>query len=343
VCGLSEAVDGGVFLQELESRRLNVQMLRRRGSFDLSRLAGLVEVTRRSKATVLHAMLEGGLRYGPLAGRLAGVEVVVLGQRGFGVDRDAVSRSAERVSTRLADVVLSNSHVNALRLTMSGLTSPSRNVVIPNGLDLTELDNQAKARFSRDSLRLPESAVVVAMVAGLNQYKNQPMLFRAAKRASAYLRSPLHILVVGDGPRAAELKAVARETGMADCIHFLGHRTDVPAILGLCDIAVLASHTEGTPNAVMEAMGCRIPVVATDVGGVSEVVEDGSTGWLVPPDDDEAMAARIVGLAQSTEQCRRMGEAGRERIRQKFSMEAMVSSTVAVYESMIDRKSSWIG
>jgi glycosyltransferase involved in cell wall biosynthesis len=119
---------------------------------------------------------------------------------------------------------------------------------------------------------------------------------------------------------------------------FAGHRTDVPEILQALDIFVLPSNWEGLPNAVLEAMAAGLPVVATRVGGVPEVVVEGQTGILVPPRDPNALADALLTLLRDPNLRRRMGQAGRQRVQEYFSVDQMVSKTETLYEQLLSEK-----
>jgi glycosyltransferase involved in cell wall biosynthesis len=143
------------------------------------------------------------------------------------------------------------------------------------------------------------------------------------------------VAIVGDGPSLAGLKAKTAAAGVADRILFTGERHDVAPLLGAMDIFALTSKTEGLPNAVMEAMASRLPVVATDVGGTGEVVEDGVSGFLIAPGDVRKMTERIAELARGADRRQAIGEAARARIAAAFTVESMVTGTTAIYEKAL--------
>jgi glycosyltransferase involved in cell wall biosynthesis len=134
------------------------------------------------------------------------------------------------------------------------------------------------------------------------------------------------------------MEAKAKAMQLSEDVIFTGIRQDVPNILGLLDVFVLPSLWEGLPIALLEAMAAGLPVVATAVGGTPEVVVEGETGFLVPPRDPEALAEAILRLLREPDLRRRMGEAGRKRVAEHFSVEQMVQKTEALYEHLLAEK-----
>jgi glycosyltransferase involved in cell wall biosynthesis len=140
------------------------------------------------------------------------------------------------------------------------------------------------------------------------------------------------LLIAGDGAKRPEYEALTRELGLTDeWVRFLGFRSDAPDLLGAADLFLLPSLTEGLPLSVLEAMTHGLPVIATPVGGVPEVVLPGRTGVLVPVEDVEALAGAIATMIQDRATRARLGEAGRERARGEFSFSRMVARYDALY------------
>lgn len=146
--------------------------------------------------------------------------------------------------------------------------------------------------------------------------------------------------LIGDGPRRADIVALATALGVADRVHFLGARNDVTAILGRADIYALVSHWEGFPRSILEAMRAGLPVVASDVGGVAEAVQPGKTGFLVPADDGQVLAARLELLIKDRQLRQALGSAGRRSYDENFHFELMFDHTMDVYKSIIDKMNS---
>lgn len=170
--------------------------------------------------------------------------------------------------------------------------------VIPPAVDLSRI--AARVAAAPDHRWLRDGTPVLIQVGALAPAKNHELTLRALRRNDARL------LIVGDGPRRAELEAVAKREGVADRVDFLGHVAEPLSWLARADVFVQSSHFEGTPTAVLEAMACGVPVVATAVGGTPEVVEDGRTGLLAAPEEGAMAAAigRMIADRDLRERCR---------------------------------------
>ena len=152
------------------------------------------------------------------------------------------------------------------------------------------------------------------------------------------------MLLVGDGPLRPELEAQAAALGIADGVKFLGWRQDLPAVYKMLDLLLLSSINEGTPVSVIEAMAAGTAVVATDVGGVGDVVEHGRTGMLVPPRDPKALAAAVGSLASDADTRSRMGRAGRQAVKTRFSAARLVDDVDRVYrDGLAAKRRTWPG
>jgi glycosyltransferase involved in cell wall biosynthesis len=147
----------------------------------------------------------------------------------------------------------------------------------------------------------------------------------------------LRLRVAGDGPRAQELRALAASLGVADRVALLGHREDVAMLLEEADLFVLPSRSEAFPNSVVEAMAAGLPVIASAVGGLPELVDSGRTGLLVPPDDPVALASALEALVSVPERARAMGDAARTEIARRYSFDRMVRSFEDLYLQQLHR------
>jgi glycosyltransferase involved in cell wall biosynthesis len=146
------------------------------------------------------------------------------------------------------------------------------------------------------------------------------------------------VRIAGDGPLRGSLQQRAEALGLANRIEFIGYTDDIPSLLSNATFLVLTSDNEGCPNVVIEAMACGRAVVATDVGDVPYLVEDGKTGFVVPRGDDTALVARMATLITQSDLCRRMGEAGRVKAEREFGLDRLVAETLAAY-----RAAGWKG
>ncbi len=186
----------------------------------------------------------------------------------------------------------------------------------------------------------PRKHWLVGTVGRMQVVKDQVMLANAfvqALRIAPQLAPRLRLVMIGDGPLRAEAMKVLNAAGLADSAWLPGERRDVPQIMHGLNAFALPSLAEGISNTVLEAMASGLPVIATAVGGNADLVQHGHTGYIVPPAYPAAMAQRLVELASDTQQSRAMGQAGRQRVLDCFSMQAMVTTYQAVYDDQLGR------
>jgi len=210
-------------------------------------------------------------------------------------------------------------------------------VLIPNGIDVSRYSRPEARQAWRAAHGFRAGDVLIASVARLEPQKNPLGLIEAFARAFA-ARSDVHLLLAGDGSLAAQSRSLAERLGAARTVHFLGARSDVPELLSASDLFVLASLWEGSPLAVMEAMAAGLPVAATAVGGVPELVADRQTGRLVPPGDVTALSHSLADLAVDPVARRQLGEAAAEHA-MRFDARFMVASYAALFEKLVGERS----
>jgi L-malate glycosyltransferase len=260
------------------------------------------------------------------AAALARVAVRIGSRRGLNTDRSRAQVALQRIAYRSATTVIANSRAAADQLRVDGL--PARKIsIVPNGVEF----GRYGPRPRRHTLRK------IAVVANLRWLKGQDVLVDAA--VEILRRVPdARFELIGDGPERAALIARAAARGVGPAFTFAGHCPDVPARLAEADIFVLPSRTESFPNAILEAMAAGLPVVASGVGGILELVEEGRTGWLVPPDNPEALAARLIRVMADPGQADRIGEAARADAVARFSFDRMVAAFDDIYLTELARR-----
>jgi glycosyltransferase involved in cell wall biosynthesis len=236
--------------------------------------------------------------------------------------------------TRL--VAVSRTHARYLR-TVTGVDE-DRVAVIENGIDLAEwpMVTPERRRDAREALGLDPAEPVVAMIAAMRPEKAHEVLLDAA---AALLEEgiPVRVLLAGDGPRRGLLEERARQRGIEGRVHFLGIRRDVARLLHASDVVVLPSRAvvETLPLSLLEAMACGAPVVATRVGSVPEVVQDGRTGRLVEAGDAGALARALARTLHGGADTRRMVEEGRRRVETRFSIEETTEGYRRLFEEVM--------
>jgi glycosyltransferase involved in cell wall biosynthesis len=205
---------------------------------------------------------------------------------------------------------------------------PDRLIVIPNGIDTNRF--ASVAGLSRAEIKVPETAHLALFVGRLDIQKGLPSLLDAAQKLVDE-RPTWQLALAGDGPRRTWLVGqINSQRGFQGRVRWLGSRDDIPALLKAADVLVLPSLWEGMPNVVLEAMAAARPVIGTAVEGIEDLVVPGQTGWLVPPGDVASLAQALLEAVDSPQRCRELGENGRHRVEQEFSLPRMV----AAYESV---------
>jgi glycosyltransferase involved in cell wall biosynthesis len=211
--------------------------------------------------------------------------------------------------------------------------NPTKVEVIYNAVDWAQLQTTTGRHEMRASLGLPSEAPVAGVIARLTEQKGHRYLFEALAHSPEL--GGMHLVVVGDGELREDLRQRAQALGVASRVHFVGVRRDLGDLLHAMDVFVLPSLWEGLPLSLVLAMGAGVPVVATNVAGVPEVVEDGRTGLLVPPADAPALGRALARLVTDPALGQRLGPAARAAVRTRFGMDGYVASVAALYDRLL--------
>jgi glycosyltransferase involved in cell wall biosynthesis len=312
---------------------------------DVQAFAELVGVLRRLRPTILHTHNPKPGLYGRVAGRLTGVPVIVNTVHGlYALPEDRLAKRAvvyglERAASTCSRAELVQNPEDLETLARIGVPR-SKLVLLGNGIDLARFDPSrlaadARAR-ARAAMGVTDDDVVVGLVGRLVAEKGYREVFAAARLLRS--RCPnVRVVVIGpddpdkaDGIGAEELAAATRDGG----VRFLGRRDDVDLLYAGMDLYVLASYREGFPRSAMEAAAMGLPIVATDIRGCRQVVEDGRTGVLVPVGDVVALTEAIGWLAGAGDVRATMGEAARQWARAQFDQQDQIDTTLATYERL---------
>ncbi|MBF8289560.1 MAG: hypothetical protein HW391_528 [Chloroflexi bacterium] len=206
--------------------------------------------------------------------------------------------------------------------------------LIYNGVDLERYDHEAPCCTLREEYGLPAEGPIVGVVARLEAEKGHPTLIDAWVRVRADVPDAT-LLVIGEGSRREALELQVRDLGMERSIVFTGRRDDVPAVTAALDVAVLPSYREAQGLTILEAMALSRPVVASNVGGIPEMIQDGVTGLLVPPHDPIALAAAILRLLDDHPLADTLGRAGHDLVHERFCVELMARGVETIYDESL--------
>ncbi len=207
-----------------------------------------------------------------------------------------------------------------------------RMITIYNGIELEKFAVSQDRETIRHQLGWPLQDAIVVIVAVIREDKGHDLLFKAAQRILDLVPN-LHIKVVGDGPFSGVRQQQAAALG--DRVEFMGQRSDVPLLLSAADLLVMPSRNEGLPTVLIEAGAAGLPVVATDVGGTREIVEDEVTGFVVPPEAVTALSERMAETLLNPDLARRLGEKARDHISRVFTLTNQARQTAAVYRGLV--------
>lgn len=213
----------------------------------------------------------------------------------------------------------------------------ARVVCIPTGVDMQRFDPDAVHGSFRAELGVDADAPVVGVVAILRRKKGHHVLLEAIPRILAAVPGTVFVFA-GDGPQKENIETRIRELGINQSVRLLGLRADVPVVLKGLDLFVLPTLQEALGTSILEASAMRKAVVASAVGGVPEVVREGVTGALVPPEDPDALAAAIIKLLSDRDRLHNMGAAGRAMVEAEYSTEKMTERMFALYNELSARR-----
>lgn len=214
---------------------------------------------------------------------------------------------------------------------------PGKVRVIPNGVDVQRFHPRVDGSLIRAELGFTAKTPVAGIVAALRPEKNHALLIEAMAIVRRTVENA-QLLIVGDGPERDKLVQLAHQRGIAEAIHFLGTRTDIPELLSAMDVFVLTSQMEANPVSILEAMAAGKPVVAPRVGSIPESVLDGETGYLTEPGNADQVADRLTQLFQHGDRALSMGQRGRKMVEERWSLDVMVDGYQDLIEEIHGRK-----
>lgn len=320
----------GTIGERLEQSGLPVYHSFFRNRSDPRGVRRLIELCRRERFDLLHVNEQPlAMFWGAIAARLSGIRATVM----------AVHTTGERGRRQRCwlnhllpfDAVVALTEGHKRELCAAEHLPAERVHVIHNGIDPSPYLRASRA--SCPLAGIPRGVPLVGIVAMLRPEKAHDVFLCAASAVSS--SSPAHFLIVGDGPERARLEQMALACGLGPRLHFLGRRDDIPQVMAALDVVVLSSLTEALPIAILEAMASGKPVVCSKVGLIPEVVADLETGILVPPADAAQLANGILLLLGNPDLARSMGQMGRKRLLQSFTLKHMVRRMEDLFRQLL--------
>lgn len=307
------------------------------GLGDVGVLGNLLEAVAAHEIAVIHAHEFYMGLVGAVVSLATGVPLVVtVHGKQYYPDKRRRRAACRMVATQAAALVTVSQDLRRFFCRTTG-TPLERVRVIYNGIDLRHRGEPGRNLGLLDSVRIPRSAQIVGTVGNLYPVKGHLDLIRAA-RTILERRPATHLVILGRGALHDTLVAEAEALGLRDRVHLLGYREDVNEWLATMDVFAMPSLSEGLPLSLLEAMSSGVPVVVTDVGGMPEVVQDGETGFVVPPGNVGALADRISFLLGDPARAARMGVAARELVADRFQLDRMVAQYRDLYSRAARRE-----
>jgi len=327
--------DVGALKAEYQRLGIPLYIIQRRHRFDPAVFIKLYRLIRKEKFSIIQTVLFYPDVVGVLTGLAVGVGTRISVETASHyneffspVYRRLMYRTAMKHVTKIIAVSdeVKKSIVQRERIQSSRIT------VIPNAVDLKLFDAVTLgAEKKKKELGIVNSYPVLGVVARLTPVKGHSVLIRGvSKLVKKYPK--IHCLFIGDGELEPDLKKQINDAGLKRNFSFLGFRQDVSTLLSTLDIFVLPSLTEGMPNVILEAMACSVPIIATHVGGIPEVVKDGWNGLLIPPEDPENLALSILRLFKDRTLRIQMGRNGRKHVQEKYSLDIQIQRFIQIYE-----------
>ena len=324
----------GVLARDLADKGIEVVAFHRRSGFRPSLGYRIAKVAERVGADIIHCHQYSPFVYGSIAALLRPQLKLVFTEHG------RLSDGPPSLKRRFVNPLLGrlpgslHSVSRALRESMVAEGFPRQRIaIIHNGVEPGPLPTPADRRSARRKLWIPEDAFVIGTIARLDPVKNLTSLIEAF--ATVRAQSPRSMLVVvGDGGEREMLESFAHDVGVDSAVRFLGARADARRILPAFDVYANSSVSEGVSLTILEAMAAGLPVVATRVGGTSEVIENGATGVLVPARYPARLADALLALSWSGEYRRGLGSAARRSVEVRFALDNMVERYAVVYDRL---------
>jgi glycosyltransferase involved in cell wall biosynthesis len=294
----------------------------------LRALPAALRVLRRTQPDIVHVNDGPSCLVWGAAARLAGVPLV------WHVRLDMPGNFADRVRLRLADRLVFVADTIRKRCRTAHSTA---SVTVVNGVDTSSHTPFVDRSVIRAELGLRADACVLGFVGTFNATKQPAWAIEALVQARATNPAVCLVLVGADedgAATAARLRAQAEQAGVAEAVHLVGYRSDVPRVLPAFDLLLLPSRSEAMPRVVLEAMACAVPAVATRVGGTPEIITHGTNGWLVDAQDRSGFAKTVAWLARDSETLSRAGQAARATVVRRFNHTQTVTQIEAVYDAL---------
>jgi len=295
----------------------------------------LRDALQRIAPTIVHTFLLTGSLYGRFAAMMSGVPIVIGTEVNIYENKRPLHARMERWLMRGTDAVVASAASVKDYYVSQVAADPAKVDVIYNAVDWAQLQTTMSRDEFRASIGVPLDAPVAGIIARLTEQKAHRVLFEAMAQPEL---SALHLIVVGDGELRDDLRSRVQSLGIAGRVHFLGARRDLGNIFGAIDIFAMPSYWEGLPLSMVLAMGAGLPVVASRVAGIPEVVNDRVSGLLVDPGNSDQLARALAALVADRDMRTRLGDQARRFVIPRFGVDGYVNAIVSLYDRLLAAK-----
>lgn len=327
---------GGEIADELKNKGIPVGILRISNYHNPLTILGLSHLLRKEKPDIVHTHLYFASVIGRLAARRAAIPILLSHVHSTYWEYKKRHIWMERFLSRITKKIICCSKAVEHFVTHQERIRSSKTIVIYNGVDEERFSSTKEPSLIKTQLGIDSESPVVGSVSSLKALKGHTYLLRAVPLITDIFPKT-KFLIVGDGPLRPLLEAQVKEENISSSVIFTGTRQDIPDLLSAMDVFILPSCLrEGLGIAIIEAMAAAKPVVATDIGGIPEVVRSGATGLLVPPRDEIALGEAIIQLLKNPEMSKHLGKQGKLRFKKRFTKKKMISEIENLYKALYD-------
>jgi glycosyltransferase involved in cell wall biosynthesis len=323
---VATVVRGGILVKNFEEAGIPVQIFKKKTKLGLGVLWKIYRYLRKENPQIVHTHLFGGDTWGRIAAILARTPIIVSTEHNTNFDEKFIKRIVKKFLSYFTDKIIAVSEAVRKYSISKDYISEKKIEVIFNGINLEKFLSISQKEFGEPP--------IIGIVGRLAEQKGHKYLFESLNLLKTI---PWTLWVVGDGPKKAELERLSKDLDLRERILFLGAQENIPDILDKIDIFVLPSLWEGLGLAVIEAAAAAKPIVATNVGGIPEIIEDEKTGLLVEPGNVKSLADGLERVILGEGEALVMGRAARECVREKFGAERMVKKYEELYEKLMDK------
>ena len=324
----------GVWAEELETRGINVISMDKRVGIDIGVLFRLVYYLKKEKPDIVNTSIWTADLWGRMAAILAGVRHIIVTEQNVDIWKRWYHKIIDQILFKWTDYVLCVSDDVATFYHDNFGIPYSKLRMIPNAVDLDLFDKCITNSNFHVSLGINEKDFIFVCPARLHPQKAHHILIQAVYELFLNGHRGFKVLLIGEGERKQELQQLVVAKGLEEIVLFLGLRQDVPDILLQADAFVLSSDYEGLSLAVLEGMAARLPIIATRVGGNAQLVENGVSGYLVPPQDFLAFSNAMLMVLQDKNKAEAMGINGRSLVEKKYQIKIVASQVLKLFEEL---------